>query len=168
MATPSRDPFYSTSPTSQTPQMSSSRSSLDSSRSPRPSVANMQLQNPSNAAQHRQSFSDSRYPPSPRSTRQSSISSMAVQELIDNPPHRIPADARFANRDWKTIRLGELTTPEDLKFVDIDASVEDATNVSSTYRDLLSMLIEAATHRLRRSRPADSGFDLSCPRGRYF
>lgn len=70
-----------------------------------------------------------RYPPSPRATRQLSVSSIAVQELIDNPPQRAAPDARFASRDWRSIRVGELTSPEDLKFIDIDASVEDATNV---------------------------------------
>ena len=129
MTTPNRDPSLSASPTAQTAQMSSSRSSIDASRSPRLGVANLQIANPSNAAQHRQSFGDARFPPSPRSTRQPSISSIAVQELIDNPPHRTPADVRFANRDWRTIRVGELATPNDLKFIDIDASVEEATNV---------------------------------------
>lgn len=129
MTTPNRDPSASASPTTQTPQLGSSRSSIDTSRSPRLGLSNLHISNPSNAAQHRQSFSDARYPPSPRSTRQPSISSIAVQELIDNPPHR-NADARFANRDWRTIRLGELTSPEDLKFIDVDASVEEATNVS--------------------------------------
>lgn len=57
------------------------------------------------------------------------MSSIAVQELIDNPPHRTTADARFTNRDWRTIRVGELTSPEDLKFIDIDASVEEAINL---------------------------------------
>lgn len=129
MTTPNRDPNASTSPTTQTPQLGSSRSSIDASRSPRLGLSNLHISNPSSAAQHRQSFSDARYPPSPRSTRQPSISSIAVQELIDNPPHRVPADARFVNRDWRTIHLGELTNPEDLKFIDIDASVEEATNV---------------------------------------
>lgn len=102
---------------------------MDASRSPRLSQPSLHIQNPSNATQHRQSFSDARYPPSPRTTRQPSVSSQAVQELIDNPPQRAAPDARFANRDWKTIRVGELTSPEDLKFVDIDTSVEEATNV---------------------------------------
>jgi len=131
MTAPSRDPSSASSPTAQTPQLSSSRSSIDASRSPRLGQPNLHIQNPSNAAQHRQSFGDLRYPPSPRSTRQSSISSIAVQDLIDNPPHRTAPDARFANRDWRTIRVAELSSPEDLKFIDIDANVEEATNVGS-------------------------------------
>ena len=127
------DPSSSTSPTSQAPQLNSPRSSTETTRSPRFAPSSLHLQNPSNAAQHRQSFSDARYPPSPRSTRQPSRSSIAVQELIDNPPQRTPADSRFANRDWRTIKVGELTNPEDLKFIDIDASVEEATNVRTRF-----------------------------------
>ena len=133
MATPGRDPSSSTSPTTQTPQLSSPRGSMDVSRSPRlgQSNLNLHIQNPSSAAQHRQSFGDLRYPPSPRSARQSSVSSIAIQDLIDNPPQRTTPDARFANRDWRTIRVAELSSPEDLKFIDIDASVEEATSVRS-------------------------------------
>lgn len=129
MAAPLRE--QSSASGSQTPQLSSSRSSLDASRSPRLGQAGLHIQNPSSAAQHRQSFGDTRYPPSPRSTRHSSISSIAVQDLIDNPPHHTAPDPRFANRDWRTIRVGELTSPEDLRFIDVDASVEEATNVGA-------------------------------------
>lgn len=58
------------------------------------------------------------------------MSSIAVQELIDNPPHRAP-DPQFAGRDWTTVKVGELTSSEDLKFVDTDTAVETATNVSA-------------------------------------
>lgn len=59
------------------------------------------------------------------------MASLAVQDLIDNPPHRTNPDSRFANRDWRTLRVAELSNPGDLKFIDIDASVEEATNVGS-------------------------------------
>lgn len=130
MASPNHESLSGSPSSSQSPHMSSSRvNTTDVSRSPHLSQPALSLQNPSSAAQHRQSFSDMRYPPSPRATRQPSISSIAVQELIDNPPQRAAPDARFAHRDWRTIRVGELTSPEDLKFIDVDASVEDATNV---------------------------------------
>lgn len=122
-------PSPSSSSLPQTPQLTSSRSSIDASRSPRLSQAGLHLSNPSSAAQHRQSFGDSRYPPSPRAARHPSLSSIAVQELIDNPPYPNAPDPRFSNRDWRTIRVGELANPGDLRFVDIDASVEQATNV---------------------------------------
>ena len=85
---------------------------------------------PSAAAQHRQSFSDiQRHPPSPRANRQPSLSQLAVQDLYDNPPHN--ADPKFVDRDWRTIRVNELSSPGDLRFVEVDTSVEDATNVRS-------------------------------------
>lgn len=84
---------------------------------------------PSAAAQHRQSFHELRgLPPSPRSQRQPSLSQLALQDLIDNPPMNNP-DPRFAGRDWQTVKVGELANPDDLKFVDIDTGVEAATKV---------------------------------------
>ena len=85
---------------------------------------------PSAAAQHRQSFSELRgHPPSPRSQRQPSISQLAVQDLIDNPPGTSVPDPKFTGRDWGTIRVSELTSPDDLKFVEVDTGVETATQV---------------------------------------
>lgn len=85
---------------------------------------------PSAAAQHRQSFNELRgHPPSPRSQRQPSVSQLAVQDLIDNPPVRANPDPKFAGRDWQTVKVNELTNPEDLRFVDIDTGVEAATKV---------------------------------------
>jgi hypothetical protein len=52
---------------------------------------------------------------------------MAVQELIDNPPVR--NDPAFAGRDWRSVIIAELVSPEDLRFVEIDTGVEAATNV---------------------------------------
>jgi hypothetical protein len=97
-------------------------------RNPSLRISNM----PSAASQHRQSFNELRgAPPSPRSQRQPSISQLAVQDLIDNPPHRSAPDPRFAGRDWRTIKILELTSPEDLRFVETDTPVEAATNVSA-------------------------------------
>jgi hypothetical protein len=88
---------------------------------------------PSAAAQHRQSFNELRgAPPSPRSQRQPSIS-LAVQELVNNPPQRTAPDPKFAGRDWRTIKIQELTSPEDLRFVEADTGVEAATNVRSSH-----------------------------------
>jgi len=149
MAAPNPDNSSPISPMAQTPQLSSPRSSVDASRSPRLSQSGLHIQNPSSAAQHRQSFGDLRYPPSPRSGRQSSISSIAVQDLIDNPPHRTTPDSKFANRDWRTIRIAELSSPGDLKFIDIDANVEEATNVGIPAREESLPLMIIASCRLR-------------------
>lgn len=125
MANPVRDNSQSTSSSASTP----SRSSFSESRSPPQRTPSLRLSHVSSAAaQHRQSFSDfQRHPPSPRGSRQPSISQLAVQDLYDNPPHNL--DPKFAGRDWRTIQVRELTTPEDLRFVQVDTSVEDATHV---------------------------------------
>ena len=130
MASSNRDPSASLPPSS--PAASSTpRSSLSETRSPPGRTPSLRLANMPNAsAQHRQSFSELRgLPPSPRSQRHPSMSQLAVQELIDNPPRQAP-DPKFAGRDWRTVRVAELTSPTDLKFVDVDIGVEEATKVS--------------------------------------
>ena len=37
---------------------------------------------------------------------------------------------RSLGRDWRQISIGELVSPNDLRFVEIDTGIEDATNVS--------------------------------------
>ncbi|KAI9677780.1 MAG: cell separation during budding [Trizodia sp. TS-e1964] len=80
---------------------------------------------------YRQSFTDNLrgLPPSPRATRQPSITPPAVQDLLDNPPATISADPAFAGRDWKTITIGELATVEDVHFVELDTPVEAAAHL---------------------------------------
>ncbi|OAX85240.1 hypothetical protein ACJ72_00400 [Emergomyces africanus] len=80
--------------------------------------------------QPRQSFSDSlrASPSSPRARRQPSLSQSAVQNLIDNPPSGNAADPAFAGRDWTQISIGELVTHSDLRFVEMDTGIEEATN----------------------------------------
>jgi hypothetical protein len=100
------------------------------SRSSNSRTSSLHLANmPSPGSQQRQSFSDSLrgLPPSPRTQRQPSLSQMAVQELIDNPPAR--NDPAFADRDWRSVSIGELISPDDLRFVEGDTGVEAATNV---------------------------------------
>ena len=86
---------------------------------------------PLSNAPHRQSFSESLrgLPPSPRAQRQPSLTQLAVQELIDNPPARNQPDPAFLGRDWRKIPIVELVSLEELKFVDVEAGVEAATNV---------------------------------------
>ncbi|EHY55811.1 cell separation during budding [Exophiala dermatitidis] len=133
MSTPNRDPPPVQSPPSTA--ASSSRSSLDAQSPTGPGTGTGTARTPSlripssAAAQHRQTFNELRgHPPSPRSQRQPSISQLAVQELIDNPPMQNP-DPKFAGRDWTTIKVKELIDPADLRFVDIDSAVETATKV---------------------------------------
>ncbi|KAJ5157373.1 Protein sds23 [Penicillium canariense] len=81
--------------------------------------------------QHRQSLSETlRGPPgSPRSRRQPSLTQSAIQSLIDNPPPPKNVDSAFVGRDWREISIGELVSPEDLQFVEMDTGIEEATNV---------------------------------------
>jgi hypothetical protein len=81
--------------------------------------------------QHRQSLSETlRGPPgSPRARRQPSLPQSAIQSLIDNPPPPKSTDPAFVGRDWREISIGELVKPDELRFVELDTGIEDATNV---------------------------------------
>lgn len=143
---PPKEP--SPSPSSSHSNIVASRSSTDSARSPPSRTSSLRLGSISSANQHRQSFSESLrgLPPSPRSQRQLSISQLAIQDLIDNPPARSNPDPAFAGRDWRSISVAELVSPEDLKFVEIDTGVEAATNVRQTpYASLRDEEIDSLT-----------------------
>lgn len=68
-------------------------------------------------------------PPSPRANRQPSMSQADIQAFLNNPPTAGSPDPRFAGRDWQHIKVGELVDPEDLRFVELDTGIEDATNL---------------------------------------
>ncbi|RMD39286.1 hypothetical protein DV735_g5841, partial [Chaetothyriales sp. CBS 134920] len=106
---------------------SPSRSSFDASSPAGGHPALRMSRTPSAAAQHINELRGA--PPSPRTQRQPSVTQIAVQELIDNPPQRSAPDPRFAGRDWRTIRVQELTSPDELRFVDAKTTVEAATNL---------------------------------------
>lgn len=81
---------------------------------------------------HRQSFAENlrNAPQSPRH-RHPSFTQAAVQELLKHPPvGQRNANPKFVGREWGDITTGELVSPEDVKWVDMDSSVEDATKVS--------------------------------------
>ncbi|KAJ5122606.1 Protein sds23 [Penicillium atrosanguineum] len=80
---------------------------------------------------HRQSLSETlRGPPgSPRTRRQPSLNQAALQSLIDNPPPPKTVDSAFVGRDWREISIGELVSPEDLQFVELDTGIEEATTI---------------------------------------
>lgn len=52
----------------------------------------------------------------------------AIQDLLNHPPtankHTNP---RFAGREWRDIKVGEIANPEDVRWIDMDGSVEEAT-----------------------------------------
>ncbi|KAJ6096137.1 hypothetical protein N7486_006883 [Penicillium sp. IBT 16267x] len=107
------------SPRSSTESRSSNRNSLRVTHMP-----------PANH-QHRQSLSETlRGPPgSPRTRRQPSLNQSALQSLIDNPPPPKNVDPAFVDRDWRDISIEELISPDDLRFVEMDTGIEEATNL---------------------------------------
>ena len=52
---------------------------------------------------------------------------------MNNPPKAGAADPVFAGRDWHQIAVGELVNPADVRFVELDTGIEDATNVSKVF-----------------------------------
>lgn len=81
---------------------------------------------------HRQSFAENlrNAPGSPRAQRHPSFTQAAVQELLNHPPaankHSNP---RFAGRDWRDVSVNELVAQDDVKWVDLDSSIEEASMV---------------------------------------
>lgn len=71
-------------------------------------------------------------PHSPRASRQPSLSQQALQDLLNNPPTK-GGDPKFHGRDWKTIQIGEIVDPDQVRFVEYTTSVEEATEVSGLY-----------------------------------
>ncbi|KAI4738494.1 hypothetical protein E4T50_11035 [Aureobasidium sp. EXF-12298] len=82
------------------------------------------------ASSHRQSFSDRGIPNSPRQ-RNPSLSQQAIQDLINNPPVGRKDDAipKFAGRDWRSITLEEILVPDEVRFVEVDSTIEAATKL---------------------------------------
>lgn len=81
---------------------------------------------------HRQSFAENlrNAPSSPRSQRHPSFTQAALQDLLNHPPaHNKHANPKFAGRDWRDVDVGELVSPDDIKWVEIDSSVEEATKL---------------------------------------
>lgn len=104
----------------------STSTSQDTSPKRTPSLSNI------DKSAHRQSFAENlrNAPQSPRH-RHSSFTQAAVQELLNHPPARQRHTiSKFVGRDWGEISIGELVSPEDVKWVDVDSTVEDATKVS--------------------------------------
>ncbi|OBT42930.1 hypothetical protein VE00_07306 [Pseudogymnoascus sp. WSF 3629] len=130
MTPPTSDPTKSTNtPPHLTPQDSSSQG-LQADRSiPIPPASPH-----SGSLSHRSSFADGMrpHPPSPRNQRHPSLSQAAVQDLLNNPTPLNKPDARFTGRDWRSIEIGELVTTEDVRFVETNTSVEEATNILIT------------------------------------
>lgn len=52
-------------------------------------------------------------------------------DLVNHPPtqHSHEGESKFAGRDWRTVRVGEIVDLELVRFVEMETSVEEATNV---------------------------------------
>lgn len=105
----------------------------NSSSGPRSPPPNLRMASPSpgpHSASHRSSFAENMrgIPVSPRASRQPSLTQQALQDLLNNPPTK-PGDPRFAGRDWKSIKIGEIVDESQVRFVENDTSVEEATNL---------------------------------------
>ncbi|KAL4921590.1 hypothetical protein BDW62DRAFT_174022 [Aspergillus aurantiobrunneus] len=125
----------------------SPRSSIDS-RPPSVTGRTPRLSQVSNH-QHRQSFSESlrAAPGSPRARRQPSLTQSAIQSLIDNPPAPHNMNPAFVGRDWREISIGELVSADDLKFVEIDTGIEEATNILIDSGAPVLLIRETPEHR---------------------
>ncbi|PVH96583.1 hypothetical protein DM02DRAFT_617126 [Periconia macrospinosa] len=104
------------------------------SPSPRSPPAPLNMSSP-HSSNHRSSFAENMrgMPVSPRATRQPSLSQQALQDLLNNPPTLKGAEPRFAGRDWRTLKVGEIVKEDtkggEVRFVQYDTSVEEATNI---------------------------------------
>ncbi|KAI1365110.1 hypothetical protein F5Y08DRAFT_304890 [Xylaria arbuscula] len=77
---------------------------------------------------HRSSFAEHLrgLPSSPRSQRHPSFTQPALQDLLNHPPTPRQHNPRFAGRDWRDISVRELISEDDVRWADMDTSVEDA------------------------------------------
>ena len=81
---------------------------------------------------HRQTFAENlRNAPSSPRHRHPSFTQAAVQELLNHPlSGQRHSNSRFAGRDLGEITVDELVSPDDVKWISMDSSVEEATMVS--------------------------------------
>jgi CBS domain-containing protein len=53
-----------------------------------------------------------------------------LAELLMSPPHKSNGDdARFRGRDWRNIQVNEIIEPSEVRFVQLDTSIEDTTKL---------------------------------------
>jgi hypothetical protein len=120
--------------------LSSSPSTTGNAHQRSPSVSSI------NRSSHRQSFAENlrNIPPSPRQRHQS-LSQAAVQELMNNPPSANKhLDPKFANREWRDITIGELVSPSDVRWMEMDNTVEEATMLLLKSRPYVVLIRESA------------------------
>ncbi|KAK1245647.1 hypothetical protein MKX07_004716 [Trichoderma sp. CBMAI-0711] len=80
-------------------------------------------------ASHRQSFTENlRNPPASPRHRHPSLTHAAIQDLLIHPASTSRhQNSKFVGREWGDITIGELTSSDDVRWIDIGSSVEEAT-----------------------------------------
>lgn len=131
--------FKDTDATSSNPygNNATSSSSFSSQQTPPPrrSPSTSSINKPA----HRQNFAENlrNVPSSPRH-RHSSLTQAAVQELLNHPPSgNRHANPRFSGREWRDIAVGELISPDDVSWVGMESSVEEATMVNPAQKSAI-------------------------------
>lgn len=96
-----------------------------------PSSSSLHKSGLASAHSHRSSFAENLrgLPSSPRSHRHPSFTQAALQDLLNHPPSSRLHNPRFAGRDWRDISIGDIVSDDDVRWVDLDTSVEDASMV---------------------------------------
>lgn len=87
---------------------------------------------PSPAVSHRSSFAENlrNHPSSPRASRTPSFSGQALTDLLMHPSTKANGEAtRFKGRDWRHVQVSEIIDPAELRFVELDTSIEDTTKL---------------------------------------
>lgn len=111
---------------------SSNKPPVLAQRSPSVSISAGSGSTSATKSAHRQSFVEGlrNAPSSPRSQRHPSFTQAALQELLNHPPAgNKHANPRFAGRDWRDVSIGELVSPDDIKWMELDSSIEEATKL---------------------------------------
>ncbi|KAJ9666496.1 cell separation during budding [Coniosporium apollinis] len=122
--------------TGSTPRRNSLTLAPMANSTPRSPPLNGNIQIPRSPSMgHRQSFAENLrgVPGSPRTQRQASLNQQALQELLNNPPVARNGTPELAGRDWRSVQIGEITSQEDVRFVEMETSVEEATNRLISY-----------------------------------
>lgn len=113
------------------PGLSIDISSVSTDFKASPPMQSASSQSSNHKSSHRHSFVESlrNVPPSPRH-RHPSFTQAAIQDLLNHPPSANKhANPKFAGREWQNITIGELVSSEDVRWIDMDSSVEEATMV---------------------------------------
>ena len=48
---------------------------------------------------------------------------------MNNPPPNRHQNPRYVGRDWRDVAIGELLQPDEVKWAELDTSVQEATKV---------------------------------------